>query len=81
LRQKLYEAQLAEVTASRASARSGATAAPDDTSWVIGAGAIGLLLIFLPLLLAGLSKGFGKLKDVEAPGFLSTIAAFNPFRL
>ncbi|MEV6416089.1 hypothetical protein [Kribbella sp. NPDC051718] len=52
LRQKLYEAQLAEVTASRAAARSGATAAPDDTAWVVGAAGVGLLLIFLPLLLA-----------------------------
>ncbi|WP_328330781.1 hypothetical protein OHA70_09690 [Kribbella sp. NBC_00382] len=84
LRQKLYEAQLAEVTASRASARSGATAAPDDTSWVIAAAAIGLFLIFVPLLLAGLGiafrKLFGKLKNAEAPGFLSTLANFSPFK-
>ncbi|GAA3572317.1 hypothetical protein GCM10022235_47190 [Kribbella ginsengisoli] len=56
LRQKLYEAQLTEVTASRVSARSGATAAPDDTAWVLGAAGAGLLLIFLPLLLAGLKR-------------------------
>jgi hypothetical protein len=80
LRQKLYEAQLAEVTASRAAARSGATAAPDDTRWVIRAGVIGLLIIFLPLLLAGLGKAFRKLKTVEAPGFLSTLANFRPFK-
>jgi hypothetical protein len=74
LRQKLYEAQLAEVTASRAAARSGATAAPDDTRWVIGAAAVGLLAIFLPLLLAGLGKAFGKLPEA-ASGFLATMSS------
>ncbi|MEV8377854.1 hypothetical protein AB0P21_34265 [Kribbella sp. NPDC056861] len=62
LRQKLYEAQLAEVTASRASARSGATAAPDDTRWVVGAAVIGLVAIFLPLVLAGVGKASRRFK-------------------
>lgn len=82
LRQKLYEAQLAEVTASRESARSGATAAPDDTGWVVGAALVGLLAIFLPLLLAGVGKARGRVKLPEAPGFLSTISSlsFKPFK-
>jgi hypothetical protein len=83
LRQKLYEAQLAEVTASRAAARSGATAAPDDTSWVIWAGTIGMFLIFVPLLLAGLGKLFrkltGKVKDADLSGFLSLSSLTNRF--
>ncbi|MFF0342828.1 hypothetical protein [Kribbella sp. NPDC004875] len=74
LRQKLYEAQLAEVTTSRAAARTGATAPPDDTGWVIGSAGVGVLLIFLPLLLAGLRRAGPKIKQSASSGVLDSLA-------
>jgi hypothetical protein len=69
LRQKLYEAQLAEVAASRVAARSGA-AAPDDTRWVIGTAGLGLVVIFLPALFAGLGRLRGRVQRHDGPGAL-----------
>jgi len=77
LRQKLFEAQLAEVTASRAAARTGATAPPDDTGWVVGTAVVGVLLIFLPLILAGLHRAGPKIKDSASSGFLGSLASLT----